>query len=346
MQGSVEKRQPLKPQGYFGTANMHKLVIALLATAAVTTTATLASPALAQTLKGSSQSMTRQNQEAVRYGYSFLENGQAVTQFVDRGHLVKVSANRYMDLHDVSYPYARPGVKMFLDRLSSQYQAACGEKMVITSLTRPLNRQPANASSASVHPTGMAADLRIPAKGGCRTWLEKALLSLEGSGVIDVTRERNPPHYHVAVFTQTYEQYVATLSTTTTDYVVRRGDSLSRISDKTGVSVAQLRAANGMSGDLLQVGQKLQIPATTTSSANTTSVAASLAPAATPSSPQAAPQQVVAVTEVTHRVRRGETLWRIANRYGTTVNVLRAQNSLSDDVLQVGQLLRIDVSRN
>jgi LysM repeat protein len=345
MEASQLKTTTIEATGLLrGQANMHKLVIALLATAAVTTTLT-AMPVLAQTLKGSSQSMTRQNQEAVRYGYSFLENGQAVSQFVDRGHLVKISANRYMDLHDVSYPYARPGVKMFLDRLASQYQAACGEKMVVTSLTRPLNRQPSNASRSSVHPTGMAADLRIPGKGGCRTWLEKALLSLEGSGVIDVTRERNPPHYHVAVFTQTYEQYVATLSTTTTDYVVRRGDTLSRISDKTGVSVAQLRAANGMNGDLLQVGQKLQVPATTTSSANTTSVAASLAPAPSPVS-AAAPQQVAAVTEVTHRVRRGETLWRIANRYGTTVNVLRAQNSLSDDVLQVGQLLRIDVSRN
>ena len=148
---------------------MQKLVIAFVTTAAVA----LATPALAQSLKGSSASMTRQNQEAVRNGYSFLENGQAVNQFVDRGHLVKVSPNRYMDLHDVSYPYARPGVKMFLDRLSSQYTAACGEKMTITSLTRPLNRQPANASAVSVHPTGMAADLRIAQKSSCRSWLEK-----------------------------------------------------------------------------------------------------------------------------------------------------------------------------
>jgi LysM repeat protein len=323
---------------------MQKLVLALLATAVTA----LATPVLAQSLSGSTASMTRQNQEAVRYGYSFLENAQAVNQFVDRGHLVKVSPNRYIELSDVSYPYARPGVKMFLDRLSSQYLAACGDKMVVTSLTRPINKQPANASSASVHPTGMAADLRIPQKGSCRSWLERTLLSLESSGVIDVTRERRPPHYHVAVFTQSYEQYVTTVSGAATEYVVRRGDSLSKISGITGVSVAQLRAANGMNGDMLQVGQKLQIPGSAPTTANTTATVASLAPASSSSAsatadtaPTPVQATVAAVTEVTHRVRRGETLWRIANRYGTSVNSLRSQNSLASDVLQVGQMLRI-----
>jgi len=329
---------------------MQKLVLALLTASVTLTAAAVTTPALAQTLSGSPASMTRQNQEAVRYGYSFLENAQAVNQFVDRGHLVKVSPNRYIELSDVSYPYARPGVKMFLDRLSTQYLAACGDKMVVTSLTRPLNKQPSNASSASVHPTGMAADLRIPQKSSCRSWLERTLLSLEGSGVIDVTRERHPPHYHVAVFTQTYEQYVATVSDSSSEYVVRRGDTLSKIASRTGVSIAQLRAANGMNGDLLQVGQKLQVPGSAPTAANTTATVASLAPdsTATPSedavhASASAPIQatVAAVTEVTHRVRRGETLWRIANRYGTSVNTLRSQNSLASDVLQVGQMLRI-----
>lgn len=328
---------------------MQKRVLALLTSlrhvTLVAIAASLAGPSLAQSLKGSSASMTHQNQEAVRYGYSFLENAQAVNQFVDRGHLVKVAPNRYMELHDVSYPYARPGVKMFLDRLSAQYLTACGEKLTITSLTRPLNRQPANASSASVHPTGMAADLRVPQKSNCRSWLERTLLSLEGSGVIDVTRERHPPHYHVAVFTQSYEQYVATLSGTSTEYVVRRGDTLSKIASRTGASVAQLRSANGMSSDLLQVGQKLQIPESAPATANTSATVASLAPApGAPAEehPDAAAQTVAAAPEeVTHRVRRGETLWRIANRYGTTVNSLRAQNGLASDVLQVGQMLRI-----
>ncbi len=316
---------------------MQKLSLAFLTTAALL----LGSPLLAQNMKGSTTSITRQNQEALRYGYSFLENSQAIAQFVDRGILVRISTNRSMELHDVSYPYARPGVKMFLDRLSTQYQSACGEKLTITSLTRPINRQPTNASSASVHPTGMAADIRIPNKSGCRSWLERTLLSLEDAGVLDVTRERNPPHYHVAVFTQTYEHYVATLSETTTDYVVRRGDTLSEISGLTGTSIAQLRAANGLTGDMLQIGHKLQIPGSTPARTQP-AVATASAPAATLA---AALREVATVSEVTHRVRRGETLWRIANRYGTSVNVLRTQNNLAGDMLQVGQLLRVSLNR-
>jgi LysM repeat protein len=320
---------------------MQKLVLAFVTTAAVAR----ATPALAQSLKGSAASMTRQNQEAVRYGYSFLENGQAVNQFVDRGHLVKVSPNRHMDLHDVSYPYARPGVKMFLDRLSAQYTAACGEKLTITSLTRPLNRQPANASAASVHPTGMAADLRIPQKGSCRSWLENTLLSLEATGVIDVTRERNPPHYHVAVFTQTYEQYVASQSSGSSgaagEYTVRRGDTLSAIAKHHGISVVQLRSANGMRGDMLQVGQKLSIPGNASGPESTTATVASLAPQTANEAAPLAAQTVAAVSDVTHKVRRGDTLWRIAKRYGTNVNTLRSHNGLGSDVLQVGQTLKI-----
>jgi hypothetical protein len=38
------------------------------------------------------------------------------------------------------------------------------------------------------------------------------LLSLEDKVVLDVTRERNPAHYHVAVFPRQYERYVAKLS--------------------------------------------------------------------------------------------------------------------------------------
>lgn len=341
---------------------MQKLTVAILTLAMLTIGS---APLQAQSLKGSRTSMERQNNEAVRYGYTFLRTSQAVTKFVNEGHLVRVSPNQHFELHDVSHPFARPAVKTFIDRLSAQYHAACGEKMTVTSLTRPINKQPSNAASDSVHPTGMAVDLRVPATQSCRSWLERTLLSLEGTGVLDVTRERHPAHYHVAVFTRTYENYLATLdqapatqpaeaiaavATTggaatssaeatvavaavpavaeTRTYTVRRGDTLSVIADRMGTTVSRLRAANGIRGNLIRAGQKLDIPASGQSPIEITSATARA-------------NEVAAVTEVTHRVKRGDTLWRLANRYGTSANSLKRQNGLSDDVLQVGQVLRI-----
>jgi hypothetical protein len=114
-------------------------------------------------------------------------------------------------LDRVSFPYARPAVRMFIERLASQYRAATRERLVVTSLTRPLDDQPRNASPLSVHPAGMAVDFRRPSKASSRQWLEKTLLSLENKGVIDATRERRPAHYHVAVFPDKYATYAATL---------------------------------------------------------------------------------------------------------------------------------------
>jgi LysM repeat protein len=284
--------------------------------------------AQAQTLRGSRASVEKQNNLAVAYGFTFVRTAQQMSRLVNGGQLVKVSSTRHMELHDVSFPYARDGVRLFVNRLSAQYYSACGEKLTVTSLSRPIDQQPPNAASRSVHPAGMAVDLRIPSKRQCRGWLERTLLSLEGKGVLDVTRERRPPHYHVAVYVENYESYVASMTGGTSQYVVRRGDTLSEISDLTGVSVAQLRSANGLRNDLIRVGQTLQIPASA-------------------SSDTAGPggSQIARVSQVTHKVRKGDTLWRIGNRYGTSVARIMMENELDDDLLRVGQELQISASR-
>lgn len=169
-------------------------------------------PAHAQSpLRGSRKAMKRQNSIAQHQDYTFLRNSNDVHRFVDGGLLVRVRSTSSLKLANVSYPYARPAVKLFAERLSQQYQGACGNKLVVTSLTRPLSRQPWNASELSVHPAGMALDLRVSERRACRRWLESALVELEKKGVIEATRERRPPHYHVAVFPAQYESYVAGL---------------------------------------------------------------------------------------------------------------------------------------
>jgi hypothetical protein len=102
-------------------------------------------------------------------------------------------------------------VKLFIERLGRQYFDAHGTPLVVTSLTRPAENQPRNAHQLSVHPAGMAVDFRVPQDARARAWLESALLQLENRGILDVTRERYPPHYHVAVFPAAYRAYVEKL---------------------------------------------------------------------------------------------------------------------------------------
>lgn len=246
-----------------------------------------AAPALAQSLAGSKASMVRQGNQAHAHDYTYLRTSSQVRDFARRGLLVRLAGNSSYRVADVSFPYARPEVKTFIERLSSQYRAACGERLVVTSLTRPTTRQPRNASPLSVHPTGMAADLRISNRPACRAWIEKTLLLLEDQGVVEATRERHPPHYHVTLFPKPYMRYLAGRGGSAADvkdvqmakatpetasrsgvaaasskkYKVGRGDSLWSIAQRHRTSVTSLKRANGMRSSRLKPGQMLAIPA-------------------------------------------------------------------------------------
>jgi LysM repeat protein len=267
---------------------MQKIVIAVTG---ISLLLSGASELSAQALKGSRTTMRKQNSVAQTQDYSFLRTTSDVRRFVEKGLLVPVKSTSALKLADVSFPYTRPAVKTFVERLAPQYKSACGDKLVVTSLTRPLSRQPSNASDLSVHPAGMAVDLRTPRRGSCRRWLEGTLLSLEGKGVLDATRERRPSHYHVAIFPDRYLSYVSRLTGDTrlaertndnpgikiakasqpnyasvvpvaggSDYKVRPGDSLWTIARKFGVTVPELKRANNLRSSTIHPGQKLVIP--------------------------------------------------------------------------------------
>lgn len=227
-----------------------------------------AKPAPGQSLRGSLPSMVKQYRVAQEHDFTFLPSDQRVQQFVEKGYLVRVPGNGHYTLANVSYPYARPEVKVFIERLAIQYRVACNERLVVTSLTRPRNSQPNNASRRSVHPAGMAVDFRRSHQPACRAWLEDTLLSLERQGVLEATRERWPPHYHVAVFPRHYERYVASLPdqslpqpSESIHYEVRRGDSLWSIARNYGVDVDSLKEVNNLAGTRIYAGQTLRIPA-------------------------------------------------------------------------------------
>ena len=301
----------------------------------------LAAPALeAASLTPSRPGLLRQVRAARDHGFPYAQNDADVRAMLERGALVRINGDaNHVVKWGVSQPYARPEVELFLERLAAQYRGACGKRLVVTSLVRPKSRQPRNASELSVHPTGMAMDLRVSEYASCRRWLEGALVGLESRGVLEAARERYPPHYHVVLFPDAYLDYVAKktgpqvaaahrsprLGETGGSYRVARGDSLWSISRRFGTTTSALASANGLRGSSIRVGQVLTIPG---SGGGTVAVAAATTPAD--------------VAPATYRVQRGDTLWSIAKRLGTTTASLQSVNGLRGASIKPGQMLRVE----
>lgn len=162
------------------------------------------------TLKGSLPAMERQHGVAMEMGFTFVRTPIEVEVLVERGELVRLEgSDDYGFRAGVESLVARPEMRTFIERLSADYRAACDEKLVVTSLTRPTTRQPQNAHRLSVHPAGIAVDLRVSRKAACREWLENTLLAMEDAQLLDATRERYPPHYHIALFPEAYMGFIA-----------------------------------------------------------------------------------------------------------------------------------------
>lgn len=160
-------------------------------------------------LRGSLDAMVRQHGVAQQAGYTFVQTLGEMAALEEDGGLVRLHGNDdYGFREGVRSMVARPEMEVFIERLARDYRAACGEKLIVTSLTRPTSRQPRNAHRLSVHPAGIAADLRVSRRADCRIWLEDALLAMEEEGLLDGIRERSPPHYHVALFPDAYMEHI------------------------------------------------------------------------------------------------------------------------------------------
>lgn len=229
-----------------------------------------AAPAAAQSLRGSPASIDRMYRQARGHDLAFHRTGVALRGAAHGGDLVRLSGNAHYRLDGVSYPYVLPTTRTFVQRLGRQYHARCGERLVITSAARPRSVRLANSTHLSVHPTGMAVDIRKPRTARCLSWLRETLLSLEGRGVLEATEENRPPHFHVAVYPTQYARYVGggdtrgdrrTAQAEGATYRVRQGDSLWTIARRHNTTVAQLRAANNIRNNRILPGQTLTIPA-------------------------------------------------------------------------------------
>ena len=105
-------------------------------------------------------------------------------------------------------------------------------------------------------------------------------------------------------------------------YKVKKGDTLGKIALHLNTSTSELKRANNLNSDLIQVGQKLTIP-----KGNDTNLAG---------------YNPIAMSN--YIVVKGDTLGKIAQRHAISIGELKAANNLSRDLILVGQNLRIPKS--
>ncbi|AXY24739.1 hypothetical protein CL176_01110 [Suicoccus acidiformans] len=102
------------------------------------------------------------------------------------------------------------------------------------------------------------------------------------------------------------------------NYTVKAGDYLYKIANQYGTTAAAIKRLNNLQSDALQIGDVLKIPAQSGGGSSQTNR-----------------------QPVTYTVKSGDYLYKIANRYGVTVNQIKAWNNLSSDALQIGDKLVI-----
>ncbi len=117
---------------------------------------------------------------------------------------------------------------------------------------------------------------------------------------------------------------------------VTSGQSLSVIAKKYGSSVAAIKKANGLKSNGLRIGQVLTIPNVSTKTLETVASSSSSKP-----SSKAASSSSGSSATVTHVVKKGEFLGKIADKYKVSVASIRSANTLKRDTLWVGQKLKI-----
>ena len=150
----------------------------------------------------------------------------------------------------------------------------------------------------------------------------------------------------------------------TNTYVVQKGDTLYSIANKLGTTVSELKKENNLTSNTLQIGEVLRIPTKeiyegeenvyivkkgdtlySIAMANNTTVD-ELKKANNLTSNILSTGQLLKIPsallpESTYIVKKGDSLYSIANKYNTTIDELKRINNLTSNTLSIGQVLKL-----
>lgn len=196
----------------------------------------------------------------------------------------------------------------------------------------------ANYSNLSGLPWGPVPNIVLPVEGV--TKVERQSQTIPSPAPVKSTPKKTTtytaPKSTSTAPKSTSSSSVKTDSVKTTNYTVKKGDTLYKISKNFDSTVAQIKSLNGLSGNTIYQDQKLKVPAKAESKvvapkAKSTTVAKQ--------TKDDANQKVVKYT-----VKKGDNLYRIAINHKTTVSAIKNVNKLKSNTIYVGDVLEIPVN--
>lgn len=125
-----------------------------------------------------------------------------------------------------------------------------------------------------------------------------------------------------------------------TYYTVKSGDSIWAISNKHGISMAQLRSWNNLKSDLIHPGQKLIVSKTSNTQTTPTT------PNTITNTNQNNSSTPTTTNAQYYTVKPGDSVWAISNKYGISMDQLRSWNKLSGDLIHPNQKLIVKLGSN
>lgn len=171
-------------------------------------------PPVAPELRGSRDSLLKQNEEIDRAGLARIEDDDQLQQLEESGQLVPLTESRYLRINPAlseSRRYARPWTVQFVDDLSRQFYDEFHKPIEVNSAVRTVKQQrhlvrvngnaaPAEGEVASSHLAGTTVD--IGKRGLTRKehkWLADHLSLMKEGEVIEPEEERRQACFHVMV---------------------------------------------------------------------------------------------------------------------------------------------------